>query len=444
MARVVIVGAGPAGAGLALALSRRAGVSVDLVEADPGGLGRFRGEGLMPSGLEALERLGVWPLPASVPQRALSGWSFALDGQPLFEAPEPFADGSCCRLIDQPALLGHLLTQAQAAGCRLHSGQPVVALEQAQGRVCGVELADGRRLAADLVVACDGRASSLRRLADLELVVDGDHPLTVLWFQLTGAGAEAIAATLDGRFLTCVGSGDSWALFASVRGGLQLGWAESPGDAGGRRPSDGRAWLERWAAVAPPPLAAQLRTLEAETVTGPSTQPLQVGLAPHWQRPGLLLLGDAAHPMSPLRAQGLSMALRDAVVADAALGPLLAEREPASESAGEPQPGGGTDGRTQLERTELERRELERRHRERTARAWADLDAAAAAVAATRSREIVAIQRHQHQEAERAALLRRQGWLRALLRSLAPLTSEAIRRRWVREQDRLRHGLPLA
>ena len=56
--------------------------------------------------------------------------------------------------------------------------------------------------------------------------------------------------------------------------------------------------------------------------------PVRVGLCPQWQRPGLLLLGDAAHPMSPLRAQGINMALRDALVAARQLGPALLDGEP--------------------------------------------------------------------------------------------------------------------
>ena len=42
-------------------------------------------------------------------------------------------------------------------------------------------------------------------------------------------------------------------------------------------------------------------------------------MAERWQQPGLLLLGDAAHPMSPIRAQGINVALRDSVVAAEAL-----------------------------------------------------------------------------------------------------------------------------
>jgi 2-polyprenyl-6-methoxyphenol hydroxylase-like FAD-dependent oxidoreductase len=400
VAKVLIVGAGPAGAGLALALARLGQGQVELLEAAPDALGRFRGEGLMPSGLEALDRLGVWPLPASVPHRPLTGWSFSLEGRPLFAVDEPFDAGPACHLVDQPALLRHLLDQAAAAGCRLHLGAAVVALVRERNRVCGVELADGCRLAADLVVACDGRRSTLRRPAGLPLE-EAAAGLRVLWFRLSGPAAEAIATELEGRFVTVIGSGDSWGLFASARGGLQLGWLDRADGDTGAPPSSPGAWRERWASAAPPVLASLLRELEEPAIEGPLRLAVKVGLAPRWHAPGLLLLGDAAHPMSPLRAQGLNMALRDAVVAAERLGPLLATTEPAA------------------------------------------IDAAAASVTALRLPELQAVQQDQRREAARAELLRRQGWLRALLSALAPWAGPVIAHRWVREQDRLRQGLPL-
>jgi hypothetical protein len=95
------------------------------------------------------------------------------------------------------------------------------------------------------------------------------------------------------------------------------------------------------------------------------------------------------------------MALRDAVVAAERLGPLLATTEAAA------------------------------------------IDAAAASVTALRLPELQAVQQDQRREAARAELLRRQGWLRALLSALAPWAGPVIAHRWVREQDRLRQGLPL-
>jgi 2-polyprenyl-6-methoxyphenol hydroxylase-like FAD-dependent oxidoreductase len=42
-----------------------------------------------------------------------------------------------------------------------------------------------------------------------------------------------------------------------------------------------------------------------------------------WSLPGLLLIGDAAHPMSPVGGQGINVALRDALVAANHLCPVL-------------------------------------------------------------------------------------------------------------------------
>ena len=60
MRQVVIVGSGPTGAALALLLVKR-GISVTLVEAAKDAYRVFRGEALMPSGLDAIAQMG-YPL----------------------------------------------------------------------------------------------------------------------------------------------------------------------------------------------------------------------------------------------------------------------------------------------------------------------------------------------------------------------------------------------
>jgi 2-polyprenyl-6-methoxyphenol hydroxylase-like FAD-dependent oxidoreductase len=396
---VVVVGAGPAGASLALLLARR-GLPVDLI--DPTGRGGrpFRGEGLMPSGLAALAAMGLQPLPPAVAQRPLAAWSFFLDGQLLFEVAEPMASPVPCTLIDQDSLLQELLAQARRQpGFRLTEGQAATDLLRQDGRITGVRLADGTALEADLVGACDGRESLLRRKAELALE-SAPSPLDVLWFRLEPPGAEALVHWLAGRFVTVVGAAGSYALFPSARGGVQLGWAIEPGGAApAPTPASPRAWLQLWARDAPETLARLLRALAEMTVQGPVRLPVRVGLCPCWQRPGLLLLGDAAHPMSPLRAQGINMALRDALVAARHLAPALLAGEPAA------------------------------------------IDQATAAIATARLPEIRRIQQLQQQEARRADLLRRRHRLRSLLARSARWSGPLLERRWRATQRELRNGV---
>ena len=97
---------------LALQLARRQ-LPVTLVEARSGLSAGFRGEALMPSGLEALERLGLLPLGEAVPQLPLRGWSFWLERQPLFQGEEPMGSAHPCTLVEPEALLRSWAEQLQ-------------------------------------------------------------------------------------------------------------------------------------------------------------------------------------------------------------------------------------------------------------------------------------------------------------------------------------------
>jgi 2-polyprenyl-6-methoxyphenol hydroxylase-like FAD-dependent oxidoreductase len=383
---VLIVGGGPAGVALAWQLSRQ-GIPLTLVEASRSFERAFRGQGLMPSGLEALAALGLDPWPPSVPRRPLGGWSFVVNSRPLFTVREPMGSPVPCTLIEQGALLRHWHGRLeQRPGVRRICGQPVVALLEANGRVTGVELADGRQLTA---------------------------PLVVLWFRLRGEASGAIADWLGDRFVTLVGERGSGALFRRADAGVQLGWSvqeQAEAQEQAAAAAGAADWLERWAAAAPADLAALLRALPPQAVRGPRRLPGRVGLAGRWQRPGLLLLGDAAHPMSPLRAQGLNMALRDAVVAAALLAPALAGGGAAGGAAGE---------------AEVQRQAL---------------DAVLPRIEAARRPEIEAVQALQAEEAGRAELLRNP-WLRGMVAASAPLSGPLLARRWRASQRVLRDGL---
>jgi 2-polyprenyl-6-methoxyphenol hydroxylase-like FAD-dependent oxidoreductase len=114
----------------------------------------------------------------------------------------------------------------------------------------------------------------------------------------------------------------------------------------------------------------------------------------------LLLLGDAAHPMSPIRAQGINMALRDVVAAANGLVPVLLR-------SGD----------------------------------WGAIDAVLPQIQADREPEILAIQRLQQAEVAQGELMRNNPVLRHLVSRMAPLLRPGIRYSWIRRQLKMRRGL---
>jgi 2-polyprenyl-6-methoxyphenol hydroxylase-like FAD-dependent oxidoreductase len=182
------------------------------------------------------------------------------------------------------------------------------------GRVTGLRL-DGRELAADFTIACDGRASVVRRRTGLELPRE-PQVFDVVWCKLP------LPEFMRARLWGCVGRGHFAILFESPDGLLQLGWAIEKGAYGDIRRGGIAHWIEQLAENVPGELAAWIRAHAGE-VTHPFLLDVVCDHLDTWTAPGVLLLGDAAHPMSPAGAQGINIALRDSVVAANHLGPAL-------------------------------------------------------------------------------------------------------------------------
>ena len=109
--------------------------------------------------------------------------------------------------------------------------------------------------------------------------------------------------------------------YTSWDGRLQYGLVMPKG---GLKELRGKDWLAVSVGSAPAWLAEHVLA-ERNEIEGPLRLNVLVGRCRNWTAPGLLLLGDAAHPMSPVRAQGINLALRDAIVAANYLVPVLRE-----------------------------------------------------------------------------------------------------------------------
>lgn len=321
--KVLVVGAGPAGATTALLLAR-CGVEVTLVERERTFERVFRGEGLMPSGVDALSQMGLGGALESVPGRVVLSWNIYIDGEEVFVIPEPVEElgERAMRVVSQPALLERVVQEAGRypsfafeRGARLRD-----VIRDGTDRVVGAELetqSGPREVRADLVVGGDGRGSLVRTRVGLKLDLLPEN-YDVLWFKLPAPEALregcSIAIAVAAREHPAI-------YYTSWDGRLQYGLVMPRGGLGGMREKD---WVREAVGSAPAWLAGHVLERRDE-IEGPIRLNVLVGCSRRWTVPGVLLLGDAAHPMSPVRAQGINLAFRDAIVAANHLVPVLRE-----------------------------------------------------------------------------------------------------------------------
>ncbi|MDY6783125.1 MAG: FAD-dependent monooxygenase [Cyanobacteriota bacterium] len=393
MPQIAIAGAGPTGTTLALLLAQR-GISVTLIEAANDFRRVFRGEGLMPSGLDALEQMGLFSLLNKVPHRQLDAWEITLGRKPLFRVAEPMeANAYPCTLVSQPPLLETLIAQARTyPEFNFIQGVPVKALLQDEERVTGVQLGDGREITAELVIGADGRNSVVRQRAGLKLDQQPKN-WDVLWFKLADS-----ARFVEDNVFHAVANGDrSFAIFhGAEEGKLHLAWLLSTDERAERQPEE---WIECFASISPPWLAKHFYT-HASTLERPIKLSVVVGCCPRWHCPGVLLLGDAAHPMAPIRAQGINVALRDVIVVANYLVPLFHRGAPHGE-----------------------------------------IDAVLSRIQAEREPEIFRAQKLQAEEGKQSEKLPKHPALRSLAIQVARLFRQQVRSSWVKRQREMRNGV---
>ena len=327
--RVAIVGAGPAGAALAYLFARR-GIEVALVERQSDFSREFRGEGLMPGGVDALRQMGLGAELDALPQSRMRRLEVFLNGRrelslDLSGLP---ADTPLPRFVSQPALLEMLVAQAaKFPGFELFRGATVRDLVKVDGRIAGVRVDGGaegtREIRADYVIGCDGRASAVRKRAELDRPRESQS-FDVVWCKMP------LPEFMRGVVRGCVGRGHFAICFEAPDGALQLGWAIDKGEFGDIRRGGIEHWIGELAANVPDDLAAWIRAHQGE-VSSPFLLDVVCDHLDVWSAPGVLLIGDAAHPMSPVGAQGINIALRDALVAANQLGPVLARGASAPE-----------------------------------------------------------------------------------------------------------------
>lgn len=303
---VLIVGGGPAGlmAGLLFA---RAGLRVRILEKHCDFLHDFRGDTVHPSTMDVLGQLGLLERFLRRPHQRLSRAELRIGGRDLVvgdlsrvRSRTPFV-----AMMPQWDFLDFLRGEAEAyPGFKLDMGTAIRRYVEKDGRIIGVESADGTVLQATLTIAADGRHSLVRRDRLLP-VKDLGSPIDVFWFELPKRSAEAGTLRIavgGGRILVRVDRGSYW----------QCALVFPKGRAGELRRAGVAAIRKEIEGVEPRlgSIAADLTSLDQLHLLNVSLDRLR-----RWHRPGLLAIGDAAHAMSPMGGIGINLAIQDAVAA---------------------------------------------------------------------------------------------------------------------------------
>ena len=304
-----VVGAGPAGAVLSLLLARQ-GIPVILLESHQDFDRDFRGDTLHPSILEVLDEVGLADRLLQLPHAKLSRMAppSAARSGPQFDLHTLKTKFPYITMMPQTHFLTFITSEAQRfPSFRLVMGARVEELIEEDGQVRGVRYRahDGwHEVHAILTIGTDGRFSRLRRLARFE-PISSSQPIDVLWLRLSRQPNDphGLMGLLGrGHALIFLEREDHW----------QIGYVISKGSYQ-QVHTAGLAALQGSIAETAPAFAD--RVAELTDWKQVSVLSVEANRLPRWYRPGLLLLGDAAHVMSPVGGNGINYAIMDAVAA---------------------------------------------------------------------------------------------------------------------------------
>ena len=303
LAPILIVGGGHAGLLLALTLDH-AGLPVTVIEAQPPETilaAPFDGRALalMSGSKRVLDSLGLWPRFEDIaePVRGVRVRDQATGATVTYDAAEvgepAFAYG-----ITNRALHRRLLELALArAGITFVAPTHMTGLERRADAVVAT-LANGAQLTAGLMVGADGRGSAVRALARID-TRRWSYPQTAITFALR---LERPHDHCVHEFLRPAGP---LALLPLGPDLCSVTWVET------------RAVADQLLASDPATLLLELQDRiegdlgAAELCGRPAGYPLSGLQAARYAAPRVALVGDAAHGLHPIHAQGFNLAVRD-------------------------------------------------------------------------------------------------------------------------------------
>jgi 2-polyprenyl-6-methoxyphenol hydroxylase-like FAD-dependent oxidoreductase len=270
----------------------------------------FRGDTLHPSVMEIMDELGL-------ADRLLQMRHTKVPSLTLMttEGPIRFVDLSHLKtkypyitMLPQVDFLEFITEEAKRyPNFQMVMGANVQELIEENGIVQGVRYrghGGWHEVRCQVTVGADGRFSRIRQLAGME-PIKTSPPMDVLWFRLPRKAddpEETMGRIAGGHLLILLNRFDYW----------QVGYVIPKGSYQQLREA-GLETLRQSVAEISPLFADRMQELHDWTQVALLT--VESSRVKRWYRPGLLLIGDAAHVMSPVGGVGINYAIQDAVVA---------------------------------------------------------------------------------------------------------------------------------
>lgn len=304
-----IVGGGPAGAVLSLLLARQ-GIAVMLLEAHRDFERDFRGDTLQPSAMEIMAQMGLADRLLQLPHTKLQSITLrGIDGKVIFSPSFSGlkTDFPYVTVMPQVRFLDFIVAEAkQYPSFQLVLGANVQELIEENGVVRGVRYrghGGWHEVKAQVTIGSDGRHSRLRELAGLE-TIPTSAPMDVLWFRLPRLpeDPEGLNGRVgQGRMVVLLDRSEQW----------QIGYIIPKGEYQQVRKAGLETLRQHIVEILP---EFQERVQQLQDWHQIAFLSVESSYVRRWYRPGLLLIGDAAHVMSPVGGVGINYAIQDAVV----------------------------------------------------------------------------------------------------------------------------------
>jgi 2-octaprenylphenol hydroxylase len=303
---IIIVGGGMVGTTMACAL-QGSGMKIALIEtALPSDIGAddpvdLRVSAITRASQQIFTALGAWPGMTArriSPFCEMQVWDAGGDGLIHFDAAE-MGEDALGHIIENRVIQHALWERLQVEGGVDLICPGIVAEMRRDDTLIHVSLADGKSLSARLLVGADGAQSRVRQFAGIQthgwtydqqavvatVATELNHRETA-WQRFLPTGPVAFLPLHDGR--------------------CSIVWSTTPQQARQLLAADDAAFCRQLESA----FGATLGRIESTSER--ASFPLRLQYVDSYVKPGLALIGDAAHTVHPLAGQGVNLGILDA------------------------------------------------------------------------------------------------------------------------------------